>query len=686
LTSSNRKSDTGLEPLPLPNVFDAFERTSVGDFVAFKAGTLAEKELVAILVEAYNGPAAMAAAREIKGADGGHDQAARRRDRRVVVALRVRDKEYLKTAEERQQWTLFVRARIAERAAAKAPKVHTVSLGDRGRVEHSPDGVQWVREGLKLDTVWTVIDSHFEVVERLTVDGETYYRVRQDRERLVRAPDLYRLLDDSGAILDHRNGRDALSAILRDETRDHVRAGHAALGVYADAYGRLTLCTDPVPLTDEQSEVLQDAGPNVGIVPTADDVRPHIEIAARFDPDEAYPVVGLSALGCFVQALRSRGILVPHVFHVSHRSGLGKSTVALAFTERLYGRRSVSADAVASEFRIAALLDGGLPLTLEEGEKLDHSRLSAALKDAAERERFSKRGTKELGLVVFLSRSLVVITGNRFPFTSGPTQVRFLAPAFNVAKYGERRTPEARQEFDANFARLRPVGFALARFVLTLYPTLGELTLAVEAARREFEKAAGAYPWHDSRRSQAWALVLLGIRAWSAFARSYGLDWPRPDLLEAAAFFSAVVQPVERSTFESEVFPVQRFRSWFEVWRARNRVTSQRTLVQGDSEHEETTYREEVRGEGRLFDNDAINVGERRVPGTWIAAGLLDAYNHEQAVEDRIESLNDLARQAADASGIPRELVLDLEGSARQHRFSLGLQVRAAFVPEVLEK
>ncbi|MGA8069998.1 MAG: hypothetical protein WB946_00610, partial [Halobacteriota archaeon] len=467
--------------------------------------------------------------------------------------------------------------RLALPVAVKRPGVHTVSLGDRGKVEHSADAVRWIREGVKVDTTWTVIDSHFEVVERLAVDGETYYRVRQDRERLLRAPDLYRLLDDSGAIIDHRNARDALSAVLRDETRDRVRAGHAALGVYPEANGSLTLCTDPVPLTDEQSEVLQDAGPNVGLVPTADDVRPHVEIAARFDPDEAYPVVGLSALGAFVQVLRSRGILVPHVFHVSHRSGLGKSTIAVAFTERLYGRRSVSADAVGSEFRIAALLDGGLPLTLEEGEKLDTARLSAALKDAAERERFSKRGTKDLGLVVFLSRSLIVITGNRFPFTSGPTQVRFLAPAFNAARYAERRTPEARQEFDANFARLRPVGFAVARFVLGLYPTLPDLVSAVEVARRELEGAAGTYPWHDSRRSQAWALVLLGLRTWAAFARSHGVEWPRPDLLEPAAFFSTVVQPVERATFESELYPVQRFRFWFEVWRAKNRTTSQRT-------------------------------------------------------------------------------------------------------------
>ena len=516
--------------------------------------------------------------------------------------------------------------------------------------------------------------------------GKRTYRVRQDRERLLRAPDLYRLLDDSGAIIDHRNARDALSAVLRDETRDRVRAGHAALGVYPEANGSLTLCTDPVPLTDEQSEVLQDAGPNVGLVPTADDVRPHVEIAARFDPDEAYPVVGLSALGAFVQVLRSRGILVPHVFHVSHRSGLGKSTIAVAFTERLYGRRSVSADAVGSEFRIAALLDGGLPLTLEEGEKLDTARLSAALKDAAERERFSKRGTKDLGLVVFLSRSLIVITGTGSRSRRDRRQVRFLAPAFNAARYAERRTPEARQEFDANFARLRPVGFAVARFVLGLYPTLPDLVSAVEVARRELEGAAGTYPWHDSRRSQAWALVLLGLRTWAAFARSHGVEWPRPDLLEPAAFFSTVVQPVERATFESELYPVQRFRFWFEVWRAKNRTTSQRTLVRGGSELDEVSYHEEIRGEGQLFEDATITVGERKVVGSWVTGGLLDAYNREQAVEARVESLSDLARQAADAAGFPRDLVVDLEGYARQYRFSHGAQVRAAFVPEVLEK
>ncbi len=558
-----------------------------------------------------------------------------------------------------------------------------IPFGDRGYVEHLADRVDWVRPLPKGENRSPVIDGELRVIEKLRVDGEEYFRVIHGTERLVQALAFFEQLRRSGQVLDRSRAMDALAGMLRFETKGKTRDGHATIGVYAGPEGQLNLCLDPVPLGDEQQEVLEASEPARQICTTAEDLQVYLDLCACFLPEEWVPSAGLGALGAHVQLLREGAVLVPHVFNHSTASGLGKTVVSTAFTESLFGRRAVMADALGSEFRFALLIDAGLPLSISEGERLDPSRLGGALKDSAERAQFSKRGTKELGRRNFCSRSILNMTGNTFPFKARPVRIRFLAPRFDEARARERRRPEARRHLDALVPRLRPIGFHLTRSLVDQFPTRELLRAELERTRDELEEAFPSYNWLDARRSQAWALVLIGLRAWATCARSLGLTWPWPTLLGPAEFIHQVVDPVDRATFESEARPVDRFRNWLSVWRATNVATSRQTTFEGGAgERESTVYAVEAKGEGVEFEDGALTVGESKVSGVWVSEGMLDLYDKSQPPEFRFDGIAELARQAADAVGIPRDLVLDLSGRARSRTFTRGGKKRVAFVPD----
>lgn len=584
------------------------------------------------------------------------------------------------------RWSASLHAaelRITNAIAASDKPIAVVDLGDRGSVEHYADRIDWVRELPKGEYRSPVFDGELRVLERIRVDGQEFYRVQQGQERLVQALQLFDQLRRDGQILDRSRGADALAAILRFETKGKVRSGHAAIGVYAEEDGRLTLCLDPVPLSDEQQEVLESTKAARAVVPRTDELQVYIDLCGRFEVDEWVPSAGQGAMGAFAQLLREQGMLFPHVYNHSIANGVGKTVVSTTFTESLYGRRGVMADAIGSEYRFALLVDAGLPLSVSEAERMDQHRFGGALKDAAERALFSKRGTKDLGHRNYLSRSALNLTGNSFPFSARPVRVRFLAPRFDESRAQLRHRPEERQKLDSLLGRLKPIGFGLATFILGRYPTRDLLIAEVARVREELEAAAPGYDWRDARRSQAWAIVLIGTRMWGAYATSLGATWPFDGLLQAEAFVRRVVDTVDRATFESESRPVDRFRNWLGIWRSTNIAsTRQITFEGGAGERERTTYVSEAKGEGVEFEDGVLTVGEARISGTYVGQGMLDLYNQNQAPEHRIEGLNELARQAADSARIPRDAVLDLAGDARSHSFSRGRKRRAAFVPE----
>jgi hypothetical protein len=563
---------------------------------------------------------------------------------------------------------------VATESAAAGPQsepIRVVEAGDRGRVEHFADRIEWVQERETqygtFERRFCVIDTHLDVISRVVVDGETYFVVNQDARAVVQADALLKKLLRSGAVVDNRHARDALNLVLRDATRDKVIRANSAVGVYEDDGGRLQVCLEPVPISDSQREALEDVhaaqerlkagGP---LVPA--DVDAYREVEASFLPHEVLPVMGLSSMAPFALMLRRHGVMVPCSFSQSEESGLGKSTVNDCFSTDLYGIRQRSADDIESPFRLIDQADAvGLPVSVHEAEKLNAKGLGPAFKNLAERESLGTRGQPDLGHRRYSSRAVLLLSGNRNDVRTQQARVRFFVARWDPSQKSSRQ--KRRQDFDELRSRLRPIGLELITHTLSRFPTTVALVTELEKVRRELE---AVYPgrWEDPRRSQAWAVVTLGLRLWESFAESVGAKFPAPPV---ADFVHDVVAPVEASTFESADFSVFAVRRRLLVWFIRN--TS--VVGSGDGGHIQV-----VRGRSRLWDHG--EVGGRK--GYWITADLLEELERDVPPELRPNSFADFARACAEKFGLPRGEALGGDGRGKPREMQDGT-ARCAFVP-----
>jgi hypothetical protein len=544
-----------------------------------------------------------------------------------------------------------------------------IPMGDRGRVELFADRLEFVTPNRKGEDRSPVIDGHLEALSRHVLDGESYYRVRFDGDEFVaQAGAVRKRLDRAGAILDARRAADATSAVLRVATRGRVLEGHAAFGVYCDKDGKLALDDRPLPLHDEQRDVSDQLAEAAAHPVSRADVQAYVDLVSNRDPFfhlyEILPAFGLSASAPFALELRKRGVLVPHLMHVSPDvGGLGKSTNELALSESLYGRRQDSCDSIESKYRLGAIFDaGGTPFTLEESEHLS-PKLAPALKEAAERAVVTKRGLPELGMLTYLSRGVGFLNGNAFPLKSTPTRARFLVVEYDVRMASVRHSAKERRRLKEVTDRLRPVGWELVRFAIRRFGTIDGLLGEIESARKEIEDASRV-EFEDARRGQAWAVVWVGLGIWEEYAASQGVEWKRPTLTE---FVSSVVRTVESSTYESVDRAAFAFERWFTTWRVKN---TRHVHVEGGL----TVVTE---GEGELFqpgDLDGRN-------GYWIREPLLDLYLRETPPELRFDGFAPLSRALADAFGLDRARATGADGRGAVRKFQ-GRDKRCCFLPD----
>ena len=132
-------------------------------------------------------------------------------------------------------------------------------LGSRMSVRQHSGGLDLVRhlvDGGSIERA--VIDGHLEVLEHLDVDGDDFWRVQLEEEIVTNFSGLSSRLRASGRVLDRRNVDDVLSAVLRG-CRTSGKS-HATFGVYAED-GELRLCTDPVPVKEEQRKAWEVVKP-----------------------------------------------------------------------------------------------------------------------------------------------------------------------------------------------------------------------------------------------------------------------------------------------------------------------------------------------------------------------------------------------------------------------------------------
>lgn len=532
------------------------------------------------------------------------------------------------------------------------------SAGDGKHWEMTENGIELVKEFRRGTERKPIIQTGFVAKKRVLLDGETFFEIEDEGATLfIDAEAFVARLRRQGRVVSRKDAPDAVSAILHAATKGKIERGHAAVGVYAAENGDLALCLAPRPVREEQiqatKEMTQAVGAANGV--SAAQVQAYLDFAARFHAFEAFPSMGIAAMAPFAFVLRGEHVLVPGVYNYSYETDLGKSGVSLAFSEYLYGRRAKSAGSISSDYRLISLLDAaGTTVAVEEAAALS-PKFFEGLKDRAERQDAGLRGTKDLGMERYLSRSVLLFSANSLVFGNLKAVLkRYICPRFDDAMKASRKA--AAGEYERLLGSLEPIGFALTSQVLATYPTKARLLEAITKVQTDLRLA---YSFRGPTRAQSYAVVYLGLLAWRDLAASVGITWPVPTTAE---FAERVIGPCEASTFEGETSAVRFFARWL-----------QRFLVlQRDREGNS-------KGEGVLWKSDVIDGRD----GVWVTDELVDMANREHAQNpERQINLAELARGSAAEFGLRVAAVTDLANGRGAKVVRIGPRtVRAAFIP-----
>jgi hypothetical protein len=471
--------------------------------------------------------------------------------------------------------------------------------------------------------------------------------------------ELYSALKRTGRILDRRHGQDMLAQLTQDvRTRLGVEAGRETYEVYVDKpSGRMSTPVRAFPQPNDQAEEWAHLSKILDYKPTTDEWEAFLEFEQHFTPKEVLPAKAACAYAPFARLLRSHRKIVPSPFHVSSNSGSGKTATAEAYSKRAWGRDNIPGKDLNSDFRFAYYLSGACTtLTVEEAESFDWEKHGATIKHALESDNVASRGRKDLSMVRYPSRRVLIFTANHLPALGGPTLARLF-----VVRFSEDRRNVSRDQqtsFDAAESRLGPVGPSLAQAGLRLWRTPDDLLQALEETAHDVEETYGAR-FSDNRRARCWALAYLGLRAWEEASGGIHVA-PRVD-----EFVNQVVRPVELDALSFRQDRLATFRGWFDRYRAEKPMGGGQELLWA---HEEWTS----------------PATSRSYKGFLITRGLLDEYDRQMRSTPGLQvgRLAELARLVAEAYPVPLDQLVDEQGIAPRSRFEGGRQQRAVWIPE----
>ncbi len=551
------------------------------------------------------------------------------------------------------------------------PGVIRAELGDTEWAELSPRGIDFVYETKFGEHRRHVITGHLEIVSRMTVDGDLYFKLRQDEEIVAQVGPLVERFSKEGRVLSQRHVKDALSAVLRKVTEGKEEAGHATYGVYSEA-GILKVCEDPHPLKDEQATAWEQMRGSVAYVPTKADIKSYIDMLPFWHPYEVLPSQGAGFAAPFTPVLKRAEKLVPTVHNWSPETDLGKSLTQGMVSDKAFARENTSGPSLESKYRFVAQIDSSCTAQrVEEADRIDR-KLWPHIKESSERWLVDKRGTRELEMLRYHSRSVFLMNGNAINFEGEGILKRLLIVRFDSStRLGRMAKAE---EVEEKYNALQPIGFQLVRWAVELYPREEDLLKALAGWEQEI-RAVGS-GWRSPKRAQAWAVVYLGLKILEEGCRRAGVGWEAPPIPD---FVRDVAIPVEASTWGLRRSHASRFASWLSMWVVEHTRTIKTTFV----EEGRASYSQEdtIQGEGEIFEGGSIKVGDKELPGFWVTNALLDVYNSRADGENRIPSLAELARQAADETGLPYAEALDPDGKHARKVPIGGRYVRAAFIP-----
>lgn len=508
-----------------------------------------------------------------------------------------------------------------------------------------------------------VIGWPLEVKRRIDVEGEPAALVHDAAGEFGGTfPEILKRLRNNGQILSPRDGEMVLAHIVR-KAQNHTRAW-ATFGIYAEE-GKLVLPSEYLPRTVFQRQLMEVLRPALNVQPTEEDWTAYHRYSTYYESREWMPAYALAATTCLAPVLRAHHIAVPAVFLLSMASGVGKSWMARAVTERLWGTQAMSANVLNSDFRFGGMLDcGSVPCAYEEAQRFRWTEYGDLIKQALESETITSRGTRDLGVVVYKSRSGVLFTGNTVPPVPRSVLNRMIMVKFNEAR--TQLPSDEKDAFDRLHESLPRIGPALAQTALQMVSSDEQtlVNLIRETIRGELERRVSN--WQDSRRPAIWAGLYFGLQVWE---RASGGILRAPTY---EAFAQDVIEPCEEAARLTTLDRLDTFRNWIFQYRARNATTARILDAGGRTQSYDT-----IRGQGELFEDDSRGSDN----GWLVTSAFLDLYNRDQREpEGKVTNLIDLAQLVSGRHGIPMGDLMTGRG-AKMHKFGRR-SVRAVFVPD----
>ena len=527
---------------------------------------------------------------------------------------------------------------------------------------------------------------------KLIVENEySYYEIelRPGKIEVLTGKQIADKLKLEGRILHKAWFQDVLNHLLRHYCTTEVNV-NSTYGIYIGDQGTLYIDESPVGLSDEQKSAYTEIQPGLSYSPTPDDLMRYVEFSRHFEPDEVLPTQGLSVMAAISQPIRSHGRMLPHDFNVGPPGthGLGKSLVHRAYVVIAWGRQQPNEDSLESKYRFAAQLDAYCgPQAIGEAENIDSGKIGPMMKNSAENWLLTKRGDisrGELALMPYFSREVLFLSGNAFNVRGEAQLTRFLCTVFHAEKQKERIAKKL--VVDKIVDGLKPVGPSVARRIPELWPTwqtFNDERMKIEAEIKDYYETSHNRAWNDPRRAEEWGFVYMGLMAWKKAFDDSGVDW---SLLAIDEFVRTVVMPVEEMTFRGSRSPLENFDIWFLDFLSMNVLKAQIHVTKidrgnYDDPDRDTEYTYTPKGMGETWERGTLKIGDTIMPGVYVAAPILERYNHDAPLELRFDSLRSFADTVSRMRDVPLPELLDGAGNVRRVSFSASGRQRAVFIP-----